>query len=100
MVGVGGAVLVMGAVFGGLALGDHSDLANKCTNGCPASAQSEIDGYHTKGAVSTVGFIAGPVLAAAGLVMVLVAPSSSKKSTSASITPYIGFGSFGAFGRF
>jgi hypothetical protein len=99
--GVGGAALVMGFITGGLAIGKHSDLAKECdANGnCPSTASSTLSDYHTLGALSTVGFIAGGVALAAGLTMVLLAPSS-KKSERAFITPYVGFGSVGAFGRF
>ena len=45
--GVGGAGLIVGGITGILALGKKSDLDKTCTNGtCPASAQSDVDGYH------------------------------------------------------
>jgi hypothetical protein len=98
--GVGGVGLVVGAIFAGVAASTHSDLANKCPGGmCPSTAQSELDGYHFQGALSTVGFIAGPVLMAIGITMVLVAPSK-KSEKAAWIRPVIGFGSIGAVGAF
>lgn len=101
-IGVGGAGLVMGAITGGVALGKHGDLANVCSNGtCPPSAQDTLDSYHLMGALSTVGFIVGGVGLAAGVTMLLLAPSSHKTTTGAlSVTPYVGFGSLGAVGTF
>jgi hypothetical protein len=75
--GVGAAGLIVGGVTGGLAIGKHGDLSDACgENGqCPADQQGTLDDYNTFGTVSTIGFIAGGVVAAAGLVLVLVAPS-------------------------
>ena len=102
VLGLGGAGLIAGAVTGGIALGKHGDLAKICGaggNSCPSSAQSTIDTYNTMGTVSTVSFIVAGVALAAGLTMVLLAPSS-KKSNAAFIQPYVGLGSVGAFGQF
>jgi len=97
--GVGGAGLVLGVITGALAIGKHGDLSNECPNGtCPASASGTLGDYHTLGALSTVGFIVAGVGVAAGLTMVLLAPS--KKTEHAYVSPYIGFGSIGAVGRF
>jgi len=95
--GVGGAGLILGAITGGLALGDHSDIANGCPDpkNCPASMQGKIDSYHTMGTLSTIGFVAGGVLAVAGIVMWVLAPSAKKTEKAAAwITP------FGVAGRF
>jgi hypothetical protein len=95
--GVGGAGLVLGAITGGLALGDHSDIASSCPDpkNCPASVQGKIDSYHTMGTISTIGFVAGGVLAVAGIVMWVLAPSAKKTEKAAAwITP------FGVAGRF
>jgi hypothetical protein len=97
--GVGGAGLVLGAITGGIALGDHSSLSNKCGGGCPASAQGDLDSYHLMGTLSTVGFIVAGVGAATGAVLLLVQP----KETTASgfhVAPAIGLGSVGAVGSF
>ena len=100
--GIGGAGLLLGAITGGIALGDHSSIAGKCPAGnssCPSSEQSDISSYNTMGAISTVGFIVAGVGAAAGVVLLLTAP----KETTASgfqITPAIGLGSVGAVGSF
>ncbi len=76
--GVGGAGLVLGGITGVVALSKKSDLDKnpQCADDhrCPASANSEVSSYNTMRTVSSVGFIAGGVLAATGLVLVLTAP--------------------------
>src|SRR5580658_7740380 len=67
----GGVGIATGAVAGVLAIGKHSTLAGECPADCK---QSDIDSYHAIGAISTAGFIAGGVLAGAGLVLILTAP--------------------------
>lgn len=77
-VGVGGAGVALGSVMGGLALSKRSSLkSDGCTDTvCPTKKQSDVDHLNTLRAVSTVGFIAGGVLASAGVVLLLTAPSS------------------------
>ncbi len=93
----GGIGLATGAVTGVLAIGKHSTLETECKTDCK---QADIDSYHAIGAISTVGFIAGGVLAGAGLILLFTAPSSSPSTGSATVTPYVGFGSLGAVGSF
>ena len=98
--GIGGAALIGGFITGGVALGQHGDLQTKCGGtSCPSSLQSDVDSYHLMTTLSTVGFIVGGVGIAAGLAMVLLAPSP-KKTNAAYITPYLGFGTVGAMGQF
>ena len=48
----------VGAITGFIALGKHGDLNDKCPGGtCPASAQSDVDGYKSMGTISTIGFL-------------------------------------------
>ena len=100
--GVGGAGLVLGVVTGVVAIGQHSSLATTCATGCPESAQGSIDSYHTMALLSTVGLIAGGVLAAGGAVLFFTAPSGrgAVPTTGLAVTPYIGLGSAGAVGTF
>jgi len=85
---VGGAGLVVGAIFGGLAL---STKSSDCPNDAcsPAGTTSKL---HTQGDVSTIGLIAGGVLAAGGLTMILVAPkkTESTSTTAMSLAPVAG----------
>ncbi len=95
--------LGVGAVTGILAIGKHSTLSTECTNGtCGPSAQNDLDSYHSMGTISTIGFIAGGVLAAGGLVLFLTAPhaASSAPTTGLRLTPFVGPGSVGAVGTF
>ena len=98
--GVGGAGLVVGAVAGGVAVSKHASLQKVCPGGaCPASQASNLDGYHVVSALSTAGFVAGGVLAAAGVVLVVTAPRSTEPS-SAGVAPVIGAGRIGLRGWF
>ncbi len=104
--GVGAAGLVVGSVAGVLAISKHADLANNCkgpdgTCTDPNKAkQSDIDSYHTVGTVSTIGFIVAGVGAAAGAVLLIVAPKAEVRTGSTVVQPYVGLGSVGALGRF
>jgi hypothetical protein len=72
----GGAGLIVGGVAGALALGKHSTLegsGNCYGDKCRPIASSEVDSLNTLRAVSTIGFIAGGVLASAGVVLLLTA---------------------------
>ena len=74
--GVGVAGLVVGSVFGGLAMSDQSQEKSNCsTSGCPNRGQANAD-FTTGGqnaTVSTIGFVAGGVLVAAGAVLFFTA---------------------------
>jgi hypothetical protein len=73
---VGGAGLVMGIITGILAMDAHSELATACpADRCPQSERDTLERFELLDPLSTVGFVAGGALAAAGLVMVLAAPS-------------------------
>ncbi len=104
--GVGGAGLVVGAITGVLALGKHSTLATACPGGaCPASANESdtISSYHSMATISTIGFIAGGVLAAGGAVLFFTAPHGNgapATGTGPSVQPFVGLGTIGAVGRF
>jgi hypothetical protein len=102
--GVGGAFLVEGIITGILVIGKHSSLATGCPGGvCPSNEDSALSSYNTMGTLSTIGFIAGPVIAAGGLLLFLTAPKNDATTAPASgfqVKPYVGFGSLGATGRF
>jgi hypothetical protein len=89
---VGGAGLAAGGITGALALGKKSSIDdapechdNVCTKG--AGVDATVNGYNTLRTVSTVGFVAGGVLAATGVVLVLAAPRPSEQSTALWISP-------------
>lgn len=81
LLGAGGVGLVLGTIFGIRAL-TTGDQADQCTlgpqgNGCPQSAVDDQNSARTSGNVSTIGFIAGGVLAAGGAVLFFTAPKAS-----------------------
>jgi hypothetical protein len=75
--GVGVAGIIVGAIFGGVALSTKSSDCRTETTCTPGSASKAL----TQGNISTIGFVAGGVLAAGGLTMVLLAPK--KRDTGA-----------------
>lgn len=82
----GGSGLALGALFGGLALGSKSS-ANCEAGFCDATA---LDRARAQATVSTVGFVVGGVLAAAGVTLVLVAPRGKKHAAALEIAPTVG----------
>jgi hypothetical protein len=83
----GGAVgIAVGAIFGLQALSKRSDAGCNGTDCSAASAGSAATLRDAKsaGTVSTIGFVAGGVLAAAGIVLFVVAPRGNASTTRAS----------------
>jgi hypothetical protein len=101
--GVGGAGLIVGAITGGIAVGDHSSLSGPCGSGtCPQSQSSNLSSYHTMGLVSTIGFIVAGVGAAAGVTLLLLPTHSDSAPPAAGlhVEPVVGLGTVGAIGTF
>jgi hypothetical protein len=98
-IGVGGAALIMGAVTGGVALGKANNLSRICPGGHCNDQQSAIDSYYLTGNLSTAGFVAGGLLAATGVVLVIVAPKGPARA-DAWMAPVITPGYAGLYGRF
>jgi hypothetical protein len=83
-IGVGGAGLIVGAVTGGIAVSKESELEDQCTGGrCEAEQYETLDSYELTSTISTVAFIAGGVLAAAGVTLVVVDVAGSDSQTVA-----------------
>jgi hypothetical protein len=107
---VGGAGIVVGSVFGILAMSKHNSLATDCrAKTCYPDQKSQLDSFHTAGMISTIGFVAGGVGIAGGVVLLLVKPQSlvqqqptdqSPQKTSLRWSPFIGIGSAGLEGTF
>jgi hypothetical protein len=110
LLGVGGAGLAVGTIFGVLALSSKSTVDDECGNHkstCPASAQSNIDSMKTRGTIATIGFIGGAALAATGGVLVFVggrSPSADSGTHASVFSPrvaaFIGPASAGLAGDF
>src|SRR5262249_32129947 len=120
LIGVGGAGIALGSIFGALALGRRSTLDSACNPkaNCPIESQPDIDSLHSFATVSTVGFAVGGVGLATGLIVLLTSKSQAgaevKSASSApsaggepdrsltrlSVTPFVGPRSFGVEGSF
>lgn len=85
--GVGGAGLVFGGVMGALALVEKRTVDEHCdTTTGTCNAQAGIDAENRRrlyAPLSTGGLIAGGILAAAGVVLVVTAPSPAKEKPMA-----------------
>jgi hypothetical protein len=108
VLGVGGAGIVVGTVFGILALGNKSSLDNDCPAGkdaCPPDKQSEIDSLNsslkTNALLSTLGLAVGVVGVGVGTYLFVSARSDGgPKSAHLEVRPWIGPGSAGLSGTF
>ena len=98
--GVGGALVGTGAVFGALAASDESDLSEHCPDRrCEPAYHGDNDAYGTKKTISSIGIIGGAVIAAAGAVLVFTAPSDSRDSARA-LRGYVSLNGGGVMGAF
>jgi hypothetical protein len=80
-VGVGGAALVTGAVFGYVAKSkdDDAHADGHCTSvDCDATGKALVSDAKDAALVSTIFFSAGAVLTAAGVVLVVTAPGGAR----------------------
>lgn len=95
--GTGAAVAVTGLVVGGFAKLKNDDAReNHCSAvDCEAEGVDAIRSAKTLADVSTVLVVSGGVVAAGGLVLVLVAPRGERR-----VTATVGLGTVGLSGRF
>jgi hypothetical protein len=96
-VGAGAAGLAVGTIGLASALSKKSDIEDGglCVGGeCPSSKASDIDSYDSWKTISTIGFVAGGLLAATGVTLILI--DTPQGSTEA----FIGPGTIGARGHF
>jgi hypothetical protein len=95
--GVGLAGIILGSVFGGMAISDNNDAGcdpnNVCTN---PQSRRDAQGAAT---VSTIGFVAGGVLLATGVALVIVGSKhhggAAGSAAHVELAPAIGMGSAG-----
>ena len=90
--------LAIGAAFGIAAINqNNASYANGCVNNqCPPDGLSARHSAQDDATASTVAFVAGGVLAAAGVVLVLVAPTSGPSRGRLELGPLVGQNSAGA----
>ncbi|MGH7329643.1 MAG: PEGA domain-containing protein, partial [Polyangiaceae bacterium] len=93
-VGVGAVGVVgigLGAVFGILASSKKSDAAKDCNadlSACNDTGVQSMDSARSRATISTVGFIAGGALLAAGVVLFVTAPKGAEpKTVGIGVTP-------------
>lgn len=98
--GLGGAGLAVGGIWGVMALGKKSDIDDSasCVGGdrCAPSERDLVDSYDSARSISTIGFIAGGLFTAAGITLLLTQPSDTGVDAQA----FIGPGMIGARGSF
>jgi hypothetical protein len=83
LLGVGGAGLVVGAVTGAVSLVKASHVKSQCTNDvCPTSTLGEANASRAIGNVSTATFIGGGVVAAAGVVLLVIRPRIGSETSA------------------
>ena len=109
VLGIGAAGVVVGTIFGVIALGNKSSLNSDCPagkNACPASEASTVSSLNsslnTHAAISTIGLGVGVVGVALGGYLFFSASSSSDapKTGAIDVHPWLGPGSAGLNGTF
>lgn len=82
-----------------MALGQKGSLDDECRDSvCPPSSYDAVDKYYATRAVSTVGFIVGGVGVAAGVTLLLTAPSKTSDD-GGSVAAWLGPNGAGLRGR-
>lgn len=102
---VGGAGVVLGAVFGLLARSKHVDALSLCTlgpagNGCPQEAVDREDSARASGTLSTVAFAVGGAALVGGVIFLVTKPAASAAASAPSslhlaLTPELAAGRAG-----
>jgi hypothetical protein len=108
VLGVGGAGIVVGTIFGVLALGNKSSLDSDCPMGkdaCPIEKQSDVDSLNsslkTNALLSTIGLAVGVVGLGVGTYLFVSARSDgAPKTARLEVRPWVGPGSAGLAGSF
>jgi hypothetical protein len=107
--GIGGAGLILGTVFGLAATSKKSDVEAQCEGSrCPPAAQDDIDSMNASATYSTIGFAVGLVGAGVGTYLLLSHDSTDDPGPAASdsavadvrIRPWILPGAAGVAGTF
>ncbi len=104
---VGGLGVVVGSVFGVMALSSKSSLDSAChtKSTCPSSSQSDINSLSSNATVSTIGFGVGIVGVALGAILLATSHGSDSQTTPSPaaaaprVTPWVGFGAAGVEGH-
>jgi len=99
---VGGVGVVVGSIFGVMALGTKSSLDGECPtkSTCPSSSQSNINALGTNATISTFGFGVGIVGVGLGAILLATSHASEGGAASTGVHPWVGVGAVGLDGRF
>jgi hypothetical protein len=103
---VGGVGVVVGSVFGVMALGSKSSLDSACPTKttCPSSSQGTISALGTNATVSTIGFGVGIVGVVVGAILLATSHGSDAQpapsTPTARLSPWLGLGAAGLEGTF
>jgi len=99
--GAGIAGLVLGTVFGAVAMSDWNSAKSECTtSSCPAASYAQAGNNRSSAlsaaTASTVGFVLGGVLVAGGVALYLTAPAGpTATQRGLRLVPLVGAGSGG-----
>ena len=102
-VGAGVSGVGFGDVTGLMARHVQSQLDDVCRPACPAVQQPNVSNQDTLGAWSVLGFVAGGVAAAGGVVSLLAfgdEPPAHETASRAALVPYVSASTFGLGGSF
>ncbi len=95
--GLAAGSAVVGGVFGGVAIAKKNDLVGVCGGTtCSPAQRGAFDELSAFATVSTIGFVVAGVAAAAGVVLVAVAPRRTVEAVSLRVAP-TGFSLGGTF---
>jgi hypothetical protein len=104
--GVGVVGVIAGTIFAVKSVGARNDANALCNDprGCPDSQSARVkeldSSANTAGTLAVVGFTVGGLGAAAGLTMLLLAPSQEQPNKTAFMAPYVAGNGGGVWGRF
>jgi len=111
---VGGAGIAVGSVFGILAMTKHNQLADSCPSArCGPEHSGKVRNFRTDAMISTIGFVAGGVGVAGGVLLLVIKPQTlvqegpkklgtkrDEPLAGLSWAPFVGVGSAGVQGTF
>jgi len=104
LTGTGAGILLGGGIAGIIALKTTKDLEGVCDSDgtCPQSRQGDIDRANASSLAASILIPAGAVIAAAGVVLVVLDRVKNKETANVSFVPVTapGFGGFQVQGRF
>jgi len=87
----GGALLLSGAVTGGVAMSVDNDLADECENGkCSPESQEKVDKLDTLSLATNILIGVGAAFAATGVTLLIVDSMGDQSDDGIALTPVLG----------